>query len=240
MRPRSATSLAREISLGVTKSKSNPNLISNNKAICELCPRPLARSPEEVLPPLPRRNTWNRLYMESLKQTVNKSHPNNKASPTQSMSKSLGDLTSDDITCNFESKYRSISRSFISRSPRRTNGTKASSTSTDSLTEQLKKLTSFEKENDITSPIEFQPLQYEDDSMNLLRRTSSRSQSRVRYIANRAKQAQERQRLQNLINNNSIEERGNPEGACAITKGYYMDSFSPSQYTSESLGKFGP
>ncbi|XP_077313798.1 1-phosphatidylinositol 4,5-bisphosphate phosphodiesterase eta-2 isoform X1 [Lithobates pipiens] len=242
IRPRSATTLAREISLGVTKSKSNPNLLSNNRAIGELCPRPLARNPEEVLPPLPRRNTWNRLYVESLKQTASKSNPNNKTSTSQSMSKSLGDLTSDDITCNFESKYRSISRSFITRSQRvqrRPNGMKASSKSTDSLTEQLKKLTSFEKENDITSPTEFQPVQYEDDSTNFLRRTSSRSQSRVRYIANRAKQAQERQRLQNLVNNNSIEERGNPEGACAITKGYCMDSFSPSQYTSESLGKSG-
>nr|DBA16345.1 TPA: hypothetical protein GDO54_003746 [Pyxicephalus adspersus] len=240
MRPRSATTLSREISLGVTKSKSNPNLISNNGAIGELSSRPLARNPEEVLPRLPRRNTWNRLYVESLKQAASKS---NKASTTQSMSKSLGDLTSDDITCNFESKYRSISRSFITRPQRvqrRSSGSNPSSKSADSLTEQLKKLTSFEKENDITSPTEFQPVQYEDDSMNLLRRTSSRSQSRVRYIANRAKQAQERQRLQNLVNNNSIEERGNPEGACAITKGYCMDSFSSSQYTSESLDKFGP
>ncbi|KAM5140319.1 LOW QUALITY PROTEIN: 1-phosphatidylinositol 4,5-bisphosphate phosphodiesterase eta-2-like [Mantella aurantiaca] len=242
MRPRSATTSAREISLGVTKSKSNPNLMSNNRAIGELCPRPLLRNPAEVLPPLPRRNTWNRLYVESLKQSASKANPNDKASTSQSMSKSLGDLTSDDIICNFESKYRSISRSFITRSQRvqrRSNGAKASK-STDSLTEQLKKLTSFEKENDITSPIEFQPLQYEDDGTNFLRRTSSRSQSRVRHIANRAKQAQERQRLQNLVNSNSIEERGNPEGACAITKGNCMDSFSPSQYTAESLDNFGP
>ncbi|KAM4015742.1 1-phosphatidylinositol 4,5-bisphosphate phosphodiesterase eta-2 isoform 1-T1 [Anomaloglossus baeobatrachus] len=242
IRPRSATTLSRETSFGVTKSKSNPNLMSNTKAIDELYPRPLAKSPEEVLPPLPRRNTWNRLYVESLKQTARK--PNtNKASTTQSMSKSLGDLTSDDISCNFESKYRSISRSFITRSmraQRRPAGMNASTKSTDSLTEQLKKLTSFEKENDITSPTEFQPVQYEDDSMNLLRRTSSRSQSRVRYIANRAKQAQERQRLQNLVNGNSIEERGNPEGACAITKGFCNDSISTTKFTSESLDRFGP
>ncbi|XP_040283331.1 1-phosphatidylinositol 4,5-bisphosphate phosphodiesterase eta-2 [Bufo bufo] len=242
IRPRSATTLARGISFGVTKSKSNPNLISSTQAVDELCPRPLGRRPEEVLPPLPRRNTWNRLYVESLKQTIRK--PNtNKATATQSMSKSLGDLTSDDISCNFESKYRSISRSFITRSmraQRRPAGINASTKSTDSLTEQLKKLTSFEKENDITSPTEFQPVQYEDESMNLFRRTSSRSQSRVRYIANRAKQAQERQRLQNLVNCNSIEERGNPEGACAITKGFCMDSLSTTKFTSESLDKFGP
>ncbi|XP_069597728.1 1-phosphatidylinositol 4,5-bisphosphate phosphodiesterase eta-2 [Ranitomeya imitator] len=242
VRPRSATTLSRGTSFGVTKSKSNPNLISSTKAIDELYPRPLAKSPEEVLPPLPRRNTWNRLYVESLKQAARK--PNtNKASATQSMSKSLGDLTSDDISCNFESKYRSISRSFITRSmraQRRPAGMNASTTSTDSLTEQLKKLTSFEKENDITSPTEFQPVQYEDDGMNLLRRTSSRSQSRVRYVANRAKQAQERQRLQNLVNGNSIEERGNPEGACAITKGFCNDSISTTKFTSESLDRFGP
>ncbi|XP_068096782.1 1-phosphatidylinositol 4,5-bisphosphate phosphodiesterase eta-2 isoform X3 [Hyperolius riggenbachi] len=243
IRPRSATTLAREMSLGVTKSKSNPNLIANNKAVGEICPRPLARNHEAVLPPLPRRNTWNRLYVDSLKQTASKASSNNKASSSQMMSKSLGDLTSDDISCDFESKYRSISRSFITRSmraQRRPNGANASSKSTDSLTEQLKKLTSFEKENDITSPTEFHPVQYEDDSMNFLRRTSSRSQSRVRYIANRAKQAQERQRLQNLLNSNSIEERGNPEGACAITKGFCIDALSQSQFTSESLDKFGP
>ncbi|XP_053308549.1 1-phosphatidylinositol 4,5-bisphosphate phosphodiesterase eta-2 [Spea bombifrons] len=245
LRPRSATTSAREMSLGVTKSKSNPNLMSNNQAIDDLSPRPLARSPEEALPPLPRRNTWNRLYVESLKQTIKKPSTDNKPSPNQSMSKSLGDLTSDDISSNFESKYRSISRSFITRSTRtqkRPVGMKAPITSTDALTEQLRKLTSFQRENDITSPTDFKPVQYDDDGMNLLRRTSSRSQSRVRYIANRAKQAQERQRLQNLcqINGNSLEERGNPEGACAITKGICMDTVTPKQLASESLDTFGP
>uniref|UniRef100_A0A8C5WC21 Phosphoinositide phospholipase C n=1 Tax=Leptobrachium leishanense TaxID=445787 RepID=A0A8C5WC21_9ANUR len=245
LRPRSATT-SREMSGGVTKSKSNPNLILGNQVLDDLCPRPLARQSEEVLPPLPRRNTWNRLYMESLKQTTrnSKSNPNNKPTPNQSMSKSLGDLTSDDISCNFESKYRSISRSFITRprAQRRPAGIKVPMVATDSFTEQLRKLTSFQNENDITSPTDFQPVQYEDDGLNLLRRTSSRSQSRVRYIANRAKQAQERQRLQNLcqLNNSSIEERGNPEGACAISKGIYMDSVSHTQLTSESLDKFGP
>ncbi|KAM9299139.1 1-phosphatidylinositol 4,5-bisphosphate phosphodiesterase eta-2 [Gastrophryne carolinensis] len=242
IRPRSATTLTREFSLGVTKSKSNPNLIGNNRTVGEPRPRSLARSPDEILPPLPRRNTWNRLYVESLKQAASRSSSNNKACTSQSMSKSLGDLTSDDITCNFESKYRSISRSFITRSmraQRRPAGTKASAMSTDSLTEQLKKLTSFEKENDITSPTEYQPVQYDDNVRNL-QRTSSRSQSRVRYIANRAKQAQERQKLHNLVNSNSLEERGNPEGACAITKGFCMDSLSPSQLRSESLGNVGP
>ncbi|XP_075460983.1 1-phosphatidylinositol 4,5-bisphosphate phosphodiesterase eta-2 isoform X3 [Ascaphus truei] len=245
MRPRSATASTREISLGVTKSKSIPNLRSNHQAIDELCSRPLARGSDEPLPPLPRRNTWNRLYVDSLKQTTVKSNSDNKPSADHSMSKSLGDLTSDDISCNFESKYRSISRSFITRSmraQRRPASMRASNKPADSLTEQLKKLTSFQKDDDITSPTDFEPVQCEDDGMGLLRRTSSRSQSRVRYIANRAKQAQERQRLQNLcrVNGNSIEERGNPEGACAITKGICMDSFSPTQFTSESLDRFGP
>ncbi|KAM8927086.1 1-phosphatidylinositol 4,5-bisphosphate phosphodiesterase eta-2 [Pelodytes ibericus] len=244
LRPRSATTSAREVSLGVTKSKSNPNLLLNRKAIDDLLPRPLARSPEEALPPLPRRNTWNRLFVESLKQTTRKSSSDNKPSPNQLMSKSLGDLTSDDISCNFESKYRTISRSFITRSMkahRRPPGVKVPVTATDSLTEQLRKLTSFQKENDITSPTDFQPVQYDDDdSMNLLRRASSRSQSRVRYIANRAKKAQERQRFQNQLNCNSIEERGNPEGACAMSKGICTDSLSPTQLASESLDIFGP
>ncbi|XP_041427349.1 1-phosphatidylinositol 4,5-bisphosphate phosphodiesterase eta-2 isoform X3 [Xenopus laevis] len=244
IRPRSATSLTKEMSLGVMKSKSNPNLVLNNQAIDELSPRPLARSPVEALPPLPRRNTWNRLYVNSLKQTNKKPPHENTPSTNQSMSKSLGDLTSDDISCNFESKYRIISRGFITRSmraQRRPTSVKGSVKSSDSLTEQLKKLTSFQKENDITSPTEVEPVQCENEDTAFLRRTSSRSQSRVRYIANRAKQAQERQRLQNMcrINGNSIEERGNPEGACAISKGFCMDSLSPTQFTPETLDKFG-
>ncbi|KAG8434401.1 hypothetical protein GDO86_012681 [Hymenochirus boettgeri] len=243
IRPRSSST--KEISVGVMIRKSNPNLVCSNQAINELCARPLARSFEEALPPLPRRNTWNKLYVDSLRKTNKKPGFENKPSANQSISKSLGDLTSDDISCNFESKYRSISRSFITRSmkaQRRPSGMKTSGKSSDSLTEQLKKLTSFQKENDITSPTDFEPMQGEDDDTIILRRTSSRSQSRVRYIANRAKQAQERQRLQNLcwINGNSIEERGNPEGACAITKGICIDSLLPTQFTPETLVKLGP
>nr|XP_031361462.1 1-phosphatidylinositol 4,5-bisphosphate phosphodiesterase eta-1 [Lonchura striata domestica] len=64
-------------------------------------------------------------------------------------SKSLGDLTSEDISCNFESKYQYISRSFISSGLR---DRKAAATrgvrphSTDALTEQLRRLLALEQE----------------------------------------------------------------------------------------------
>ena len=69
-----------------------------------------------------------------------------------------------------------------------------------------------------------QQQQQAEEEEPLARRTSSRSQSRVRYIANRAKQAQERQRLQGLAQGRSgsigspIGERGNPEGACCVAR----------------------
>uniref|UniRef100_A0A8C3N4I0 Uncharacterized protein n=1 Tax=Geospiza parvula TaxID=87175 RepID=A0A8C3N4I0_GEOPR len=191
MRPRSATACSNEMPM-VSKSKSNPNLRSGQLPADELCPRPLARTHDTV--------------------------GNN-----QTKSKSLGDLTSDDIVCTFESKYRSISRSFVTRSmreQRRSASLRPSAKSRDELTEQLKKLTAFQQENDITSPISLEPSESEEEgeSMGLLRRSSSRSQSRVRYIANRARQAQERQRLQGRaqLGGSPIEERGNPEGACSV------------------------
>uniref|UniRef100_A0A8C0HHY3 Phosphoinositide phospholipase C n=1 Tax=Buteo japonicus TaxID=224669 RepID=A0A8C0HHY3_9AVES len=202
MRPRSATTSGNEMPM-VSKSKSNPNLRSGQLPADELCPRPLART-------------------------------HNMVGNNQAKSKSLGDLTSDDIVCTFESKYRSISRSFVTRSmreQRRSSGLRSSVKSQDELTEQLKKLTAFQQENDITSPISLDPTESEEEgeSLGLLRRSSSRSQSRVRYIANRAKQAQERQRLQSLgqLSGSPIEERGNPEGACSVAKAVCMDIASP-------------
>uniref|UniRef100_A0A672V9P3 Phosphoinositide phospholipase C n=1 Tax=Strigops habroptila TaxID=2489341 RepID=A0A672V9P3_STRHB len=208
MRPRSATASSNEMPV-VSKSKSNPNLRSGQLPADELCPRPLARTHDMV--------------------------GNNQAK-----SKSLGDLTSDDIVCTFESKYRSISRSFVTRSmreQRRSSGLRSSAKSQDELMEQLKKLTAFQQENDITSPISLDPSESEEEgeSVGLLRRSSSRSQSRVRYIANRAKQAQERQRLQSLgqLGASPIEERGNPEGACSVAKAVCMDTGSPTMFTSQ-------
>ncbi|NXD94334.1 PLCH2 phosphodiesterase, partial [Chaetorhynchus papuensis] len=222
MRPRSATTCSNEMPM-VSKSKSNPNLRSGQLPADELCPRPLARSPQDAFSSIPRRHTWSRLYMESLRQSSNKSKAHDTVGNNQTKSKSLGDLTSDDIVCTFESKYRSISRSFVTRSmreQRRSSGLRPSAKSRDELTEQLKKLTAFQQENDITSPISLDPSESEEEgeSVGLLRRSSSRSQSRVRYIANRARQAQERQRLQGRaqLGGSPIEERGNPEGACSV------------------------
>ncbi|XP_033012283.1 1-phosphatidylinositol 4,5-bisphosphate phosphodiesterase eta-2 isoform X3 [Lacerta agilis] len=235
-RPWSASAASgREMPM-VTKSKSNPNLRSGQPTEDELRPRPLAKGLELGLPSLPTRHTWSRLYMESLKQSCLK--PKGQESD-QAKSKSLGDLTSDDITSVFEGKYRSISRSFITRSMREQRhcaATRSSAKPLDPLTERLKKLTTFQQENDITSPTSLEPIESEEEEegVGLLRRSSSRSQSRVRYIANRAKQAQERQRLKSLALNKGspIEERGNPEGACCFTKGACMDTASAGLFTS--------
>ncbi|KAM6240850.1 1-phosphatidylinositol 4,5-bisphosphate phosphodiesterase eta-2 isoform 1-T1 [Porphyrio hochstetteri] len=239
MRPRSATTSGNEMPV-VSKSKSNPNLRSGQLPADELCPRPLARSPQDAFSSIPRRHTWSRLYIESLRQSSNKSKAQDVVGNNQAKSKSLGDLTSDDIVCTFESKYRSISRSFVTRSmreQRRSSSLRSSVKSQDELTEQLKKLTAFQQENDITSPIRVDPAESEEEgeSLGLLRRSSSRSQSRVRYIANRAKQAQERQRLQSLgqLSGSPIEERGNPEGACSVAKAVCMDIASPAMFTSQ-------
>ncbi|XP_039246808.1 1-phosphatidylinositol 4,5-bisphosphate phosphodiesterase eta-2 isoform X4 [Pipra filicauda] len=233
LRPRSATACSNEMPM-VSKSKSNPNLRSGQLPADELCPRPLARSPQDAFSSIPRRHTWSRLYMESLRQSSNKSKARDMVGNNQAKSKSLGDLTSDDIVCTFESKYRSISRSFVTRSmreQRRSSGLRAPARSRDELTEQLRKLTAFQQENDITSPISVEPGESEEEgeSVGLLRRSSSRSQSRVRYIANRARQAQERQRLQGLgqLGGSPIEERGNPEGACSVARAVCMDVAAP-------------
>ncbi|NXA52018.1 PLCH2 phosphodiesterase, partial [Nothocercus julius] len=233
MRPRSTTTSGNEMPV-VSKSKSNPNLRSGQLPEDELCPRPLVRSSQDAFSSIPRRHTWSRLYMESLRQSSLKSKAQDKVGNSQAKSKSLGDLTSDDIVCTFESKYRSISKSFVTRSmweQRRSSSLRPSVKSQDELTEQLKKLTAFQQENDIMSPTSLDPTESEEEgeSLGLLRRSSSRSQSRVRYIANRAKQAQERQRLQSLgqLSGSPIEERGNPEGACSVVKAVCMDVTSP-------------
>lgn len=209
----------------VTKSKSNPNL--RDGEMCEpedeLQPRPLVAEKDPIRP-MQRRHTWSRLYMEGLKQSSTLAATGSKRSiapltkdmDSSSKSKSLGDLTSDDIACNFESKYRSISRSFIVR-PSRQHGKTLRKPQND-LTEQLKRLTDVEPltSKDFAQCRADSEVGQEDEEMPPLRRSSSRSQSRVRYIANRARQAQERQRLQSLTSGSPIEERGNPEGACSI------------------------
>ncbi|XP_032818212.2 1-phosphatidylinositol 4,5-bisphosphate phosphodiesterase eta-1 isoform X1 [Petromyzon marinus] len=66
------------------------------------------------------RPSWNRLCMQTLVQS-SKAAAEVNAPPGDSVaakSKSLGDLTSDDIVSNFQSKYKSICRSFITKSMR--------------------------------------------------------------------------------------------------------------------------
>ncbi|XP_042155664.1 1-phosphatidylinositol 4,5-bisphosphate phosphodiesterase eta-2-like [Oncorhynchus tshawytscha] len=248
-RPRSA--IASFETLQVSKSKSNPNLLQGHlgEPEDELQPRPLGAHRE---PPVDspsritqRRHTWSRLYMEGLKHSSPPAKkPSAAATSPQdtvaSMSKSLGDLTSDDIACNFDSKYRSITRSFIIRPSRNDlrqgypNHNPQRPRLPSDLTEQLRRLTDVEPltARDFAPQVTQGPLE-EPQEEPPLRRTSSRSQSRVRYIANRAKQAQERQRLQCLNQSHPatgaanasisgggspMEERGNPEGACCVAR----------------------
>ncbi|XP_078059738.1 1-phosphatidylinositol 4,5-bisphosphate phosphodiesterase eta-1 [Mustelus asterias] len=112
--------------------------------------------------------------------------------PNTCKSKSLGDLTSEDIGCTFESKYKFISKGFIV--PRikdqQTSSFKNVPQPADALTEQLRKLVSLEQEeNQVTQVSGIRP--ESGFQRGLVRKLSSRSQSRVRYIANRAKQIQE-------------------------------------------------
>ncbi|KFW84211.1 1-phosphatidylinositol 4,5-bisphosphate phosphodiesterase eta-1, partial [Manacus vitellinus] len=105
-------------------------------------------------------------------------------------SKSLGDLTSEDISCNFESKYQYISRSFVSSGMRdkklaAMRGLRPRSA--DALTEQLRKLLCPEQEEPRHCP--GQP--EHDCPRALVRKLSSRSQSRGRNIASRARERQE-------------------------------------------------
>ncbi|CAM4598450.1 unnamed protein product [Lepidochelys olivacea] len=124
--------------------------------------------------------------------------------PSPCKSKSLGDLTSEDISCNFESKYKYISRSFIT-SGMRDKKVAAMKTkrpqSIDTLTEQLRKLVSFDQEDNCQT---LYSKQNDDDCPKaLVRKLSSRSQSRVRNIASRAKERQEANK-QKLSNASSI------------------------------------
>uniref|UniRef100_A0A8C5S6U6 Phosphoinositide phospholipase C n=1 Tax=Laticauda laticaudata TaxID=8630 RepID=A0A8C5S6U6_LATLA len=244
VRPWSANAASGREGPTVTKSKSNPNLRLDQPVEDDWRARPLSFSSTS------RRHTWNRLYMESLKRSCLKPEEQRNPDASPMKSKSLGDLTSDDIRSTSESKYRSISRSFATRSVRAHDHRGAFKTlgrSPDELTERLKKLTFFQQEDDITSPtcLELPKAeeeeegeaeeQEEEEETVLIRRSSSRSQSRVRYIANRARQAQERQKLKSLAlsKRSPIEERGIPEGACCFPGGPYTDPASPGLFTSQ-------
>ncbi|XP_043854321.1 1-phosphatidylinositol 4,5-bisphosphate phosphodiesterase eta-1 isoform X1 [Dromiciops gliroides] len=177
--------------------------------------------------------------------------------PSPCKSKSLGDLTSDDISCNFESKYQCISKSFITAGLRDKKAVtlKAKGVeSVDALTEQLRKLVSFDQEDN--SQVLCPRPDEREYPKALVRKLSSRSQSRVRNIATRAKERQEagKQRtlptsnaggvvLRNkptvpahMVNRhstgsyiagylNNLEGRGIPEGACTSFFNGYIDQF---------------
>lgn len=134
--------------------------------------------------------------------------------PSPCKSKSLGDLTSEDISCNFDSKYKRINRGFLlsGNSEDRTSFVKSKPQSTDALTEQLRRLVSYDQED------YSKPSLCEEDEMDkprpLARKLSSRSQSRVRNIANRAKEKQEANKLkQNSLFSSGVVLRNKPPTA---------------------------
>ncbi|KAI4896230.1 hypothetical protein NFI96_004350, partial [Prochilodus magdalenae] len=141
-------------------------------------------------------------------------------SPSPCKSKSLGDLTSEDISCNFQSKYKVISRSFITpamRDHRRMEGMANRSQSTDPLTQQLRKLVTLEDAECPQDPESLPPV--------LSRRLSSRSQSRVRHIASRARERQQDalKRPAGGAPEAELEDRGLPEGSCTKLRYGYRD-----------------
>ncbi|XP_054299759.1 1-phosphatidylinositol 4,5-bisphosphate phosphodiesterase eta-2 [Pongo pygmaeus] len=216
-RPHSA-SAARPDLPPVTKSKSNPNLRATGQRPPmpdELRPRPLAPR----MPGLPLRPPWGCLSLVGLQDC-----------PVAAKSKSLGDLTADDFAPSFEGGSRSLSHSLgLPGGTRRVSGP---GVRRDALTEQLRWLTVFQQAGDITSPTSLGPAgEGVAGGPGFLRRSSSRSQSRVRAIASRARQAQERQqRLQGLGRQGPPEEeRGTPEGACSVGHEGSVDAPAPSK-----------
>lgn len=196
----------------------------NKLTPCPMLP-PLEISGDSPSKPVQRRHTWSRLYMEELKQSSVSRRPS--AATSGSVSKSLGDLTSEDISCHFDSTYHSISRSFVSGASREQKPEDRQKPQlADQLTQQLRQLASVEPLTAKDFATECRAGDMEEEAPGV--RRTSRSHSRVRYIANRAKKAQERQRIQGLIQSRSasfssrtspIEERGNPEGACSSARG---------------------
>ncbi|XP_074233745.1 1-phosphatidylinositol 4,5-bisphosphate phosphodiesterase eta-2 isoform X2 [Camelus bactrianus] len=187
----------------VTKSKSNPNLRAAGQlpvAPGELQPRPLA-------PRLP----WGRLPLVGLWDCT-----------VAAKSKSLGDLTADDFAPRVESLGCSLG---LARERPAGPGARP-----DTLTEQLRWLTGFQQAGDITSPTSLGPAgEGVAGGQGFLRRSSSRSQSRVRAIASRARQAQERQQRLQGPRGPPEEERGTPEGACSVGQEGCGDVLTPTK-----------
>ncbi|KAK2504316.1 hypothetical protein MC885_011289 [Smutsia gigantea] len=193
----------------VTKSKSNPNL----RAAGQLLMAP----GEQRARPLAQRPPWGFLPLVGLRDC-----------PAAAKSKSLGDLTADDFAPHNESLGHSRGCSLgpagaasAGRGARR-----------DALTEQLRWLTGFQLAGDITLPSSLSMAGERGvGGPGFLRRSSSRSQSRVRAIASRARQAQERQQRLQGLRGPPQEERGSPEGACSIGPGGFGDMLVPSKDT---------
>ncbi|XP_004407474.1 PREDICTED: 1-phosphatidylinositol 4,5-bisphosphate phosphodiesterase eta-2 [Odobenus rosmarus divergens] len=206
LRPCSATAARLDLP-AVTKSKSSPNLRAASQ---------LPATPGELLPrpPAPR-PPWGRLPLAGLRDC-----------PAAAKSKSLGDLTADDFAPQVEILGQSLGLAGEGRAGR---GARR-----DALTEQLRWLTGFQQAGDITSPTSLTVgLTVAGEGVpgppGFLRRSSSRSQSRVRAIASRARQAQERQQRLQAPRAPPGEERGTPEGACSGGHGGCGDVLAPAK-----------
>lgn len=187
----------------VTKSKSSPNL----RAASQLPSAPEALPPRPLAP----RPPWGRLPLAGLRDC-----------PAAAKSKSLGDLTADDFAPQVEIPGRGLG---LAREGRAGRGVRR-----DALTEQLRWLTGFQQAGDITSPTSLTVAgEGVPGPPGFLRRSSSRSQSRVRAIASRARQAQERQQRLQGPRGPPGEERGAPEGACSGGQGGCGDVPAPSK-----------
>ncbi|XP_047727600.1 1-phosphatidylinositol 4,5-bisphosphate phosphodiesterase eta-2 isoform X2 [Prionailurus viverrinus] len=200
LRPCSATAVRLDLP-AVTKSKSSPNLRAASQP---------PTAPEGLQPrPLAPRPPWGRLPLVGLRDC-----------PAAAKSKSLGDLTADDFAPQVEILGRSLG---LAREGRAVRGARR-----DALTEQLRWLTGFQQAGDITSPTSLSGAgEGVPGAPGFLRRSSSRSQSRVRAIASRARQAHERQQRLQGPRGPPGEERGTPEGACSGGQGGCGDVPAP-------------
>ncbi|XP_060140044.1 LOW QUALITY PROTEIN: 1-phosphatidylinositol 4,5-bisphosphate phosphodiesterase eta-2 [Globicephala melas] len=175
----------------VTKSKSNPNLQAAGQLPVgpdELQPRPLAPWPP-----------WAHHPLVGLPDCT-----------VAAKSKNLGDLTVDDVAPRVESPGRGLGLAGERPAGR---GARL-----DALTEQLRRLTGFQQAGGITLPTSGGPAGEGGaaGAPGFLRRSSSRSQSRVRAITSRAHRARERQQRLQGPRGSPEKERGTPEGACCV------------------------
>nr|XP_058921450.1 1-phosphatidylinositol 4,5-bisphosphate phosphodiesterase eta-2 [Kogia breviceps] len=193
----------------VTKSKSNPNLQAAGQLPVgpdELQPRPLAPWPP-----------WARHPLGGLPDCT-----------VAAKSKSLGDLTADDFAPRVGSLRRGLGLAGGRPAGR---GARP-----DALTEQLRRLTGFQQAGGIALPSGGGPAgEGPAGGPGFPRRPSSRSQSRVRAIAGRARRAQERLRRLQGPRGPPEEERGSPEGACCAGQEGCGDAPAPAKGATNQL-----